>query len=386
MNPVADRKEIVERFRLFARGENLDLFEGALLIAQLIEPDHDIAIARERIEGLAARVRAGREQGEPSAEALRRVLFTEEGFRGDSESYDTPENCSVAHALTRRQGMPISLSIVTLEVARRAGLELAGIGLPGHFVVGGKDLPAGQYLDPFDGGKLHDVEALTRRVGAIFGTPVALPPEALLPDGARAILTRVLLNLRRSYERRNRLEEALLALECAESLEPEEPAFLRERGLLLLKVGRSEKAVEALERYVARAAGGDAEAVGKLIVIVREQAMSSEGAQLLFAGPVEKKIFTLEEARVLLPKVRQLTADAVSFYARLGDGGEAEEERQKIVGQWASTVASLGLEIKGLWLVDFDSGAGYYCWKYPEQSLDHFHGYEEGFAGRLPLQ
>jgi regulator of sirC expression with transglutaminase-like and TPR domain len=383
---VTDRKEVVERFRGFATGQNLDLFEGALLIAQLIEPDGDLALGRERIESLAARVRAGREQGEPPVDALRRVLFSEEGFRGDVESYDAPENSSVVHALTGCQGMPISLSIVTLEVARRAGLELAGIGLPGHFVVGGRDLPAGQYLDPFDGGKLYDVEALARRIGAIFGTPVALPPEALLPDGPRAILTRVLLNLRRSYERRNRLEEALLALECAAALDPEEPALLRERGLLLLKVGRSEEAVEALERYVARAAGGDAEAVGKLIVIVREQAMSSEGARLLYAGPVEKKIFTLEEARALLPRVRQITVDAVSVYARLGDGGEAEEERQKIVSQWASTIASLGVEIKGLWLVDFDSGAGYYCWKYPEQSLDYFHGYEEGFAGRLPLQ
>ena len=114
--------------------------------------------------------------------------------------------------------------------------------------------------------------------------------------------------------------------------------------------------------------------------------MPSEKAQLLYAGPVEKKIFKLEEARALLPKVRELTADAVSRYARLGEGGETEEERQKIVGQWAATIASLGVEIKGLWLVDFDSGAGYYCWKYPEESLDHFHGYEEGFSGRLPLQ
>ncbi|MGH9315699.1 MAG: tetratricopeptide repeat protein [Thermoanaerobaculia bacterium] len=383
---MADRKEIVERFGRFAAGEDLDLFEGALLIAQLIEPEEDTSLARERVESLAARVRARREQGEPPVEALCRVLFWEEGFSGDTESYDAPENSSVARALARHQGMPITLSILAVEVGRRAGLELAGIGLPGHFVVGGKDLPAGQYLDPFDGGKLYNAEALTRRVGAIFGTPVALPPEALLPDGPRAILTRVLFNLRRSYEKRNRLEEALLALECAAALEPEEPAFLRERGLLLLKVGRSEEAVKALEKYVARAAGGDAEAVGKLIVIVREQTMPSERAQLLYAGPVEKKIFKLEEARALLPKVKELTTDAVSRYARLGEGGEAEEERQKIVGQWASTIASLGVEIKGLWLVDFDSGAGYYCWKYPEESLDHFHGYEEGFSGRLPLQ
>ena len=54
--------------------------------------------------------------------------------------------------------------------------------------------------------------------------------------------------------------------------------------------------------------------------------------------------------------------------------------------EWAREILSLGVVIKGLWLVDFDSGAGYYCWKYPEPSLEYFHGYEEGFSGRLPLQ
>ena len=64
----------------------------------------------------------------------------------------------------------------------------------------------------------------------------------------------------------------------------------------------------------------------------------------------------------------------------------SENERQGVVGEWARVILSLGAEIKGLWLVDFDSGAGYYCWKYPEAALEYFHGYEEGFAGRLPLQ
>ena len=386
MTAATGREEIIERFGRFAAGENLNLLEGALLVAQLVDPGEDVPLVRQRIAALAARVRAARESGEQPVEALRLVLFREEGFGGDTESYDAPENSSLGRALVRRKGLPITLSILAIEVGREAGLELRGIGLPGHFVIGGRDLPAGQYLDPFDGGKLYDAEGLSRRVGAIFGTPVALTPDALEPDPPRAILIRMLFNLRRSYESRRRLEEALLALECAEALEPKEPVFLRERGLLLLKLGRSEEAVKALERYVARASGSDAEAVGKLVVIVREQGVSSEKAQLLYAGPVEKKIFTLEEARALLPKVKQLTADAASAYTRLSEGGESEEERQKIVGQWASTIASLGVEIKGLWLVDFDSGAGYYCWKYPEESLDHFHGYDEGFAGRLPLQ
>ena len=65
---------------------------------------------------------------------------------------------------------------------------------------------------------------------------------------------------------------------------------------------------------------------------------------------------------------------------------EHEDDRQEVVHGWIRQLTELGVEIKGLWLVDFDSGAGYYCWKYPEVSLEYFHGYEEGFAGRLPLQ
>jgi len=377
------REGLTERFRRFAGGTDLDLFEGALLVSELIDPSEDIAAARARVAKLGRGVEEGRGRGEAPLDALRAVLFSKEGFRGDTESYDDPANSSVARVLSSRRGLPITLSIVTLEVGRRAGLLLSGIGLPGHFVVGGPDLPEGTFLDPFDGGVLCDEEALSRRVGALFGVDMDLPPEAFLPDASQAILTRVLFNLRRSYERRDRFEEAMAALEWAELLDPEEKGFLRERGLLLLKSGRSEEALLALESYVASGSGEDREAVAKLVAVVKEQA--SSGMELV--RPVEKRIFTLGEARSLLTRVKELTSEAAFRYARLGEGaGEIEEERQEIVRSWAKEILALGCEIKGLWLVDFDSGAGYYCWKYPEPSLDHFHSYEEGFAGRLPLQ
>jgi len=381
---VSNRQEILERFRTFARKEDFGLFEGALLISQLVDAEEDLAAAEENVEDLARRIRAGVRLGGAPLEPLRTVLFSEEGFRGDTETYDDPVNSSVARVVLSRKGMPITLSIVVLEVARRAGLNLWGIGLPGHFVIGGPDAPPGQFLDPFEGGILCDAEALSRRVSVLFGSSIELPPEAFLPDTPRSILTRVLFNLRRSYERRERFEEALAALECAEALDPEEKGFLRERGLLLLKSGRAEEALAELEAYVSSTTGEDAEAVGKLIAILRGGALPSAGAELL--RPAAKKVFTLGEARAALPRVRELTSDAVFRFARLGEGGEAETERQEIVADWAREVLSLGAEIKGLWLVDFDSGAGYYCWKYPEPSLEYFHGYEEGFAGRLPLQ
>jgi regulator of sirC expression with transglutaminase-like and TPR domain len=382
---VTGREAIVERFRSLAKEADPDLFEGALLIAQLVDPEEDIARARQRAGALAARVREAREREGIGFRALLLVLFAEEGFSGDADTYDDPANSSVARVLASRRGMPITLSIVTIEVARRCGLALSGVGLPGHFVVGGRDLPRGRFLDPFDGGELYDEDALAARVGQVFGTPIDLPAEAFLPDSARAILTRVLFNLRRSWEKRGQFAEALDALDCAGALDPTEASVMRERGLLLLRLKRPEEAIAVLEEYVAAAEGEDREAVARLIAVVRDRGLSAVGN--LDPGPAEKKrIFTLIEAREMLPRVRELTSDAFSRYSELGEDADAEDDRQEVVRSWIERLAALGVEIKGLWLVDFDSGAGYYCWKYPEQSLDYFHGYEEGFSGRLPLQ
>ncbi len=371
--------ELPERFRRLAADTRLDLFEGALLVSTLVDPAEDLDAARHEVAALAGRVRARLDAGETPHAALREVLFVEEGFGGDTESYDQPSNSSVARVLARRQGMPITLSIVALEVGRLAGLRLTGVGLPGHFVVGGPDLPEGSYLDPFDAGELYDTGGLARRLASIFGQPVAVGREILSPDSPRAILARVLLNLRRSYERRDRWEEALEAVACAEALEPEDETLRRERGLLLVRCGRLEEALPVLEAYAAEASGKDAEMTLRLV-----EALRARGAEALDVPDVDsKRTFTLDEARALMPKVQELTAEAVERYAKLP--GDLEDARLEVVQAWADELQSLGLEIKGLWLVDFDSGAGYYCWKYPEPALNHFHSYEEGFAGRLPL-
>lgn len=97
-----------------------------------------------------------------------------------------------------------------------------------------------------------------------------------------------------------------------------------------------------------------------------------------------KKIFTYEEAAALLPKVQELTQLAVEALDALPEG--ATDEHERLVTRWAETVIGMGIEVKGLWLIDFDNGGGYYCWHYPEESLQYFHGYDEGFGSRVPLQ
>jgi hypothetical protein len=108
-----------------------------------------------------------------------------------------------------------------------------------------------------------------------------------------------------------------------------------------------------------------------------------------------RRVFTYEEARALMPRVIEITRDAVervdSLLAESANlpaedvPDEVMTEYNEIVDRWASAILEMGVDVKGLWLVDFDSGSGYYCWKYPEPALQYFHGYDEGFKGRVKL-
>jgi hypothetical protein len=107
----------------------------------------------------------------------------------------------------------------------------------------------------------------------------------------------------------------------------------------------------------------------------------------------ERKVFSYDEAVALMPQVQRLTEEAyrrvAAVDARATAGGRkasaARQEVDEIVRGWAEALVRLGLEIKGLWLVDFDNGGGYYCWRYPEPALQYFHSYEDGFGGRIRI-
>ena len=112
--------------------------------------------------------------------------------------------------------------------------------------------------------------------------------------------------------------------------------------------------------------------------------------------PQHSSIFSLAQARELLPQIKHVTADAVRRTETLASQlhGLAEDDPEhatlsaalrEVVNGWVDQVQSLGVEAKGLWLVDFDNGEGYYCWCYPEPTIGHYHGYEEGFAGRVKI-
>ena len=112
--------------------------------------------------------------------------------------------------------------------------------------------------------------------------------------------------------------------------------------------------------------------------------------------PTSSRTFTLQDAQRLLPAVRARTAEAVEQARAVAErldrlpNGHPDRDRllvtlDRVVAEWTSAIQALGAEAKGLWLVDFDTGEGYYCWRYPEAAVHHYHGYEDGFAGRMKI-
>ncbi len=114
------------------------------------------------------------------------------------------------------------------------------------------------------------------------------------------------------------------------------------------------------------------------------------------SSPVSRRAFSLEEAGQLLPRVKALTSEAIAAVEALVARGRTVPDTdpslarldgriEETIRDWTAAIGSLGLEAKGLWLVDFDNGEGYYCWCYPEDAITHYHGYGDGFAGRMKI-
>jgi regulator of sirC expression with transglutaminase-like and TPR domain len=192
---------------------------------------------------------------EPSLEAVVEHLFTTVGLFGDVETYDDPANSFLHRVLERRQGLPISLSIVTIEVGRRVGLDLAGVGMPGHFLV--TDRGSGRFLDPFVGGHVLDRDDCRERFRRLFGDRAPFDDAYLDPTPTTDILARVLANLRAAYGRRSDKRQLTEVLRLR-ALLPGRPATDEtELAAALQAIGSFAEAAGAFERAAALVEGED---------------------------------------------------------------------------------------------------------------------------------
>ena len=242
--------------------DDIDLLEGALLIAAALGSAVNFEECHARLDRLATRVNAVLSDvggtlttSNPAnmIAALNRVLFVESGFRGNEENYYDPENSFINLVLERRMGLPITLSLVYIEVARRAGLELHGIGLPGHFVVGyfermTEDIPA-LVVDPFNGGQylsLRECEAIVQ------GMSVHSDQRSrwLMAVPTRLVLARMLYNLKRAYLNLGMTERLTTTIEMLLALDPQAGTELRERAFLAYLAGKFGQAYADIKRWL----------------------------------------------------------------------------------------------------------------------------------------
>lgn len=231
-----------ERFAALVAHEDddIDLARAALCVAAEERPDLDLEAYVRRLDELATRVAPSLAAFRAPSDALAtmRELFARERFRGNTADYYDPRNSYLDQVLERRLGIPITLSIVYLEVGWRCGLPLAGVGFPGHFLAKYVEPGGEQYVDPFDGARTVSLGQLRTRLSAAFGPSANLLPEHLGAVTRRQLLVRLNLNLKAVFTERGDLARALAAVERILLLTPDAPAEIRDRELLRLGLRR----------------------------------------------------------------------------------------------------------------------------------------------------
>lgn len=241
------------RLARLIRGPDPDLAEAALLVCVEIEPDLRVDDELRRLEAFAETLRSrGVPEADPAdtARALADHLAGDLGFTGDREVYYTPRNALLTRVLDRRRGLPITLSIIYVAVARRLGVPAFGIGLPGHFVAGIGPEAAPVVLDPFHDGEVLTEETMARRVEAATGGRARFDPAMLTPAPPAAVIRRLLNNLTRDFAGEGDFEGALWTVELKELLPGGAPGDRRDRGRILHRLGRYRRAARALESYL----------------------------------------------------------------------------------------------------------------------------------------
>jgi len=231
----------------------LDLIEAAMWIAAEEYSDLDV-------EDYCARVRLINAEGARRAEgkgnlfarldALRTYLFEELGFRGNLEQYNDPRNSFLNEVLDRRLGIPLTLAILFVEQARAAGFDARGVALPGHFVTRVSYEGRTILVDPFHGGSVITQEDCKQLVARSTGRGWLFRTEYLEGTDERAMLARLLMNLKYAYLGRSEYSRALTVVDRLLLVSPEDSNEIRDRGFLQARLGRPGAAITDLERYL----------------------------------------------------------------------------------------------------------------------------------------
>jgi regulator of sirC expression with transglutaminase-like and TPR domain len=258
------------------RGEaKIDLGRAALTMAAVDYPDLDINLYLARIDQLAAETQARLGAGADvhrTIAVLNDVLFRQHGFHGNRENYFDPRNSFLNEVLDRRTGIPISLSVLYMEVAQKISLPLQGVGFPGHFLVKYMGVTEEIVIDPFNQGEIRSRKHLRTMLNRLYGGKISLEPDFLAAISKKQILRRMLNNLELIYLRENDLAKGLSIVERLLVLDPASAEGIRDRGIIYLRLECFKQALEDLQRYLSLAPQAeDADAIRDQIAALTRQ-------------------------------------------------------------------------------------------------------------------
>ncbi|MFT4622029.1 MAG: regulator of sirC expression with transglutaminase-like and TPR domain [Myxococcota bacterium] len=254
MKLVAARALHRERFAKLVARDSIPLDRACQWIAAEERPTPWPNRPVDSLDRIAAELHIP--EGSSPFDAVARLnlhLFDNHGFCGDAEDYYAPRNSCLDQVMHRRSGQPILLSVVYMEVARRCGVRVHGVGFPGHFLVMPQVDGEPFFVDPFQRGRIYRTDQLRQRLVPMLDAPA--DADAMLrytaPVSNRAIVTRICANLKRAWLRRGDLEGALRASERLLLLHPERAQEHHDRAVLLSRLGRHLQAEQALSAYLA---------------------------------------------------------------------------------------------------------------------------------------
>jgi regulator of sirC expression with transglutaminase-like and TPR domain len=245
------------------------LVEAALAISWEEYPHIDLSSYREVLDNMATdlqpRVR-GMNYPLKVISEINRYLFEEQNFCGNENNYYDPRNSFLTDVITRRLGIPLTLSIVYMAIGDRIGFPLEGVSLPGHFIIRPQRSDIEVFIDPFANGEILFKQDCAAKLAQIYGAEAELKPEYLETVGVRRILERMLMNLKLIYLNQKKFHKALSTVEKLLMLWPNISTQVRDHGLLCFQLERYVEARSDLETYLELSPyADDAELIQKLI-------------------------------------------------------------------------------------------------------------------------
>jgi regulator of sirC expression with transglutaminase-like and TPR domain len=251
MHPALARQRFYE---IAQRPEtDLDLVEASLVIALEDRPGLEIDRYLAQVGGWSSDVR-GRLEGSRDVErivdVINRVLFLEEGFHGENDDYYDPRSALLNEALDRHAGLPITLSILYIELSRRVGVEATGVSLPGRFLVKFTGEFGQIVVDPFDGGRILSTLELQKILDEMYGGGVRLREHHLRSVSRREVLGRELAHLKAAYLAQHDLTRAAASIDRLLILDDRDSFEVRDRAMVAMQMHAYTQAIEFFERYL----------------------------------------------------------------------------------------------------------------------------------------